>query len=488
MTVLRHRRLAGIARRGKLTSSRTLGVLVLLTLILVGVAAFNRNRITVTLSSGDTIKAEFARAYKLEPYRSVVKVAGVKVGEVTGVDITERHTSVVSMKVDDGILGKLGEQPSAAVRPTLLVGGLYYVELSHGGAGSAFDADHPIPLERTTTPVELDHVLTALTPDAQKAMQNTVGQLDATLQHGGRQELRELLNDAPGSLGPAGVVLDAARGTRPETDLTGLVTGLQQTASALTSKEGQLASIIDSLTTTSAALADERRPLAQAVATGPETLRTTRAGLADLDGTLQRLTTTAQAFRPAARQLDPLLAQLDPVLERTLPVVSDLRILLQDARPLVDRLMPTAQNATGVLTDVRGPVLDRLNGPIKDMVLSPWHGTGMYQGGGNDHLFYQETGYLLSHFDEVWKFHDSNGAAGRLMAGVGMNIPGGSATLMPLEEYLESLGLQQPVGPQEGTRQGAPGLIPPPAAGTKAGGLGPLLPALNLPLVSGSSR
>ncbi|WP_131770145.1 MlaD family protein [Candidatus Protofrankia californiensis] len=487
MSVVRQR-LAGVARRGQSTSSRVLGLVVLLALLLVAVVAFNRNRVAVTLSSGETVKAEFTRAYKLEPYKSVVKMAGVKVGDVTGVEDTDTHTALVSMKIDDGVLGKLGDQPSAAVRPTLVLGGSYYVELSHGGGRGGFGAGHTIPVARTSVPVELDRVLSAITPDAQQAMPRTVGQLDATLQNGGRQELRELLTDAPGSLAPTAVVLDAARGTRPETDLTGVVTGLQQTASALTRQDGQLDSIIDSLATTAAALADERRPLAQAVATGPETLRTTRAGLADLDGTLQRLTTTAQAFRPAARQLDPLLAQLDPVLERTLPVVSELRILLQDARPLVDRLVPTAQNATGVLTDVRGPVLDRLNGPIKDAVLSPWHGTGIYAGGGNDHLFYQEAGYLLSDGAEVFKFHDSNGAAGRLMAGVGVNIAGGSTLLMPLEEYLETLGLQQPAGPQEGTRQGAPGLIPPPAAGTKAGGPGPLLPALNLPLVSRSSR
>ncbi len=487
MTVFRQR-LAGVARHGQRIPTRVLGLLVLLALVLVAFVAFNRDHVMVTLGSGKTIKAEFARDYKLEPYKSVVKMAGVKIGDVTGVENTDRHTALVSMKIDGSVLGKLGDQPSAAVRPTLLLGGSYYVELARGGSGTGFDAGHAIPVARTSVPVELDQVLSAITPDVQKAMPRTVGDLDATLHNGGRQDLRQLLTDAPGSLGPAGVVLDAARGTRPDADLTGVVTGLQQTASALTKQDGQLDSIINSLNTTSVALADERRPLAQAVATAPETLRTTRAGLADLDGTLQRLTTTAQAFRPAARQLDPVLAKLDPVLERTLPVATELRILMQDARPLVDRLVPTAQDATGVLTDVRGPVLDRLNGPITQAVLSPWHGTGIYQGGGNDHLLYQETGYLLSHGDEVFKFHDSNGAAGRLMAGVGVNTPGGSTTLLPLEEYLESLGLQQPAGPQEGTRQGAPGLIPPPAAGPNAGGPGPLLPALDLPLVSRSSR
>src|SRR2546426_11910441 len=104
-------------------SPKIAGVLVLLGLLAFSVFAFNRERVAVTLSSGDTVEADFARAYKLEPYKSVVKIAGVKVGEVTGVKITDRHTAVVSMKLDDGTLSKLGTAPSAAVRPALVVGG-----------------------------------------------------------------------------------------------------------------------------------------------------------------------------------------------------------------------------------------------------------------------------------------------------------------------------------------------------------------------------
>ncbi|WP_250287117.1 MULTISPECIES: MlaD family protein [unclassified Frankia] len=485
MSVLRRQR-ASLAHLGQRIPTKVLGLVVLAVLALVGFFAFNRARILITVGSGETVKAEFARDYKLEPFKSVVKVSGVKVGDVTGVKETDRHTALVSMKIDGSVLRKLGDQPSAAVRPTLLVGGAYYVELTHGGPGGGFGAGRTIPVERTSVPVELDQVLSAITPDAQKSIPRTVERLDATLRNDGQEELRKIITDAPDTLEPAGVVLSAARGTRPDTDLTGVVTGLQHTAAALTKQDGQLDSIITSLATTSSALADERRPLAQTVADLPQTLQTTRAGLADLDPTLDKLTTTAQAFRPAARQLDPVLAKLDPVLERTLPVATDLRILLQDARPLVDRLVPTAQDANGVLTDVRGPVLERLNGPIVQTVLAPWHGTGVYKGGGNDHLLYQELGYWFSHGDDVFKFHDSNGAAGRLMAGVGVNSVGGTATVLPLEQYLESLGLQQPLGPQEGTRQGAPGLIPPPAAGPDAGALGKLVTSLDLPLVSRS--
>ncbi|MFJ8816607.1 MlaD family protein [Amycolatopsis thermoflava] len=465
-------------------SARVIGVLVLVALVAGGVAAFQRHRIEVTLATGDTIEAEFSREYKVVPYQSVVKIAGVKVGDVTAVETTGRHTSVVSMKLDDETLRKLGSEPLAAIRPALVLGGNYYVELTPGGAGGDFDPDHPIPMERTRVPVELDSVLDAVTPDARKAVRGTADHLDATVREA-RPEIQELLRTAPGALTPTGEVLEAARGTYPATDLTELVVGLQRTSSALTREDGQLAAIIDSLGTTASVLEQQSGAVADTVRSGPETLRTTRDGLAALDGSLQKLTSTATAFRPAALRLDPLLAELDPVLVRTRPVVADARALLQDARPLVDRLVPTARDASDVLGDVRGPVLDRVGGPLKEALLNPWHGTGIYAGGGNDHSFYQELGYLLSDSAEVFKFHDHNGALGRLMAGVGLSTAGGSGLQMSLEQYLESLGLQQPAGPQEGTSEGAPGLIPPPAAGNDAGGPGPVLPPLPLPLVSG---
>lgn len=467
-------------------STRSRGIVVLVVLVLVGVAAFQRERIVTTVSPGDTITAEFSRVYKLEPYRSAVKIAGVKVGVVTGVDTTDRRTALVDLQLDSGVIGKLGGEPSAAIRPTLVVGGQYYVELSPGGMNAEFQEDQPIPVERTSVPVELDQVLTSLTPDARDALQGTVGELDETLRAGGKDELRRFLEESPRTLASASDVLNSARGTRPDTDLTRLVTGLQQTSAALTAEDGRFESIIDSLDKTAAALASQRDPVARALATGPETLRATRAGLTDLDTTLPRLATTAKSFRPTARRLDPLLAELDPVLAHARPVVRDARAVLRDARPLVGRLVPTAEHATGALTDVRGPVLERLNGPVLAALNSPWHGEGAYQSGGNDHPLYQETAYLLSHGADVFKFHDHNGALGRLMAGVGLSTAGGGAGVqMPLEQYLETLGLQQPPGPQEGTTEGAPGLIPPPAAGNDAGGPGSILPPLRLPLVSG---
>jgi phospholipid/cholesterol/gamma-HCH transport system substrate-binding protein len=121
-------------------------------------------------------------------------------------------------------------------------------------------------------------------------------------------------------------------------------------------------------------------------------------------------------------------------------------------------------------------------------VMSPWHGTGKYDGGGNDHKLYEETGYLLANTADVFKFHDKNGAMGRLMAGVGLSTPGGIIG-HSIEQYLEMLGYQLSAGPQDGaTTGGSNALSLPDTSAPSATGSGPLEQLLQLPLVLGGAR
>jgi phospholipid/cholesterol/gamma-HCH transport system substrate-binding protein len=421
------------------------------------IGTFEMKRITTTLSPGETVEAEFARGYKLEAYRSGVRIAGATVGKVRSVKATDHGTVVVSMKVSEKARDVLGSSPSASVRPTTLLGGVYYVSLAPGGTDAEFDGD-VIPVKRTTVPVELDKVLSSLNTPAQEGVQGVVRQLDKTGKAGARTNFRKLLKDAPGTLEPTAKVLNAARGTRPGTDLTALVDGLQTTAATTTRRRGQLDSIFADLDRSTAALASGSQPLAEAISTLPQSLRTTRAGMSDLRGTMDRLTSTAESLQPTARSLDSLLEELDPVLVRARPVVHDARAFLADARPLVRHLIPTSEKATTAMTNVRGPVLDRVNGPIKALVLSPWKGTGPYAGGGNNNTFFEELAYLGVDGAKVFQTHDGNGAQGRLMAGIGAQTLGGGPVPMSLEQYFEGLGWNQPLGPQEAGQSQLPQL------------------------------
>lgn len=257
------------------------------------------------------------------------------------------------------------------------------------------------------------------------------------------------MKGAPDTLRPAGVTLAALRGTQPDRDLTSMVTGFESAADAFTRTDGQVTRITESLRDTAAALGDSAPALAEATVHSADMLRTTRAGLKDLQPTLQKLTETAPAFRDSAQALEPLFAELDPVLDRTATLVRDTRPLLAELRPTVETLVPAVGQTTEAFADLRGPVLDRINGPIKETVFSPWSGVAPYENGGaNGNVFYKELGYLTSHLVSTFSVWDQNGAASRLTAGAAGNSIGGAAFPPGLEQAAEDLGAQQPPGPQ----------------------------------------
>jgi phospholipid/cholesterol/gamma-HCH transport system substrate-binding protein len=446
-------------KKARKATPRKVGLVVLVGVVIFGALVFGKAQIGTFLAFGDTVQAEFAKGYKLQPYHSKVKIADVVVGTVTGTEKTDHDTALVTMELDRGTLEKLGGTPSAAVTATTLLGGIYYVELIPGGTGRFTGGT--IPLNRTKDPVEVGDVLTALTPQAIAAVPRIIGNFDDTLKRGGTPAIRDLLADAPSTLQPTGEVLTAFRGNRPDNDLTEVVSGLRTTAAGALEKQGQLGALFSDFRRSTAALAAGARPLADSIRTSPETMRETRAGLNDLRGTLHRLRDTSDDLRPTARKLGHLLDEADPVLDRARPVVADLRDVLEDLRPLVHRLNPAVENATDVLDNLNGPVVDRLKGPIADMVLHDWHGTGVYQGGGSPNKFYEELAYLSVNGALAWQTHDGNGAMGRLAAGGGSQTVGGAAVPSTSEEYLETLGLGGPPGPEADRPETRPGPLPP---------------------------
>lgn len=417
------------------TSTVKIGLVLLVVSLVCGGALFQKQRLSTALRPGDKVQADFQRDYRLRANVTKVKIAGVKVGVVTDVDHDADGATRVTMKLDKDHLTSLRSAPSAAIRPTTLLGGNYYVELKPGG-----DPGEPggvIPVDRTTTPVELDHVLEVLNPEARTSVQRTIGRLDRGLANGGSRELDQLLAAAPGTLRPASEVLAGLRGMRPDVDLNILVRDLGTTARVLTRNRGQLESILRGLDSTSAVLERNRRPLAAAVRILPETLRSTRTGMVTLGGTLDELEATARDARPVASELDGLLAELEPALVQAQPVVRDLRPTLRDLRPVMRRLVPTAFKGTQLLRDIDGDPLERLNGPIMDTVLSPWKGTGEYAGGGNSTPFYIELGSMIAGAANVGRMTDRNGGTIHFQPGFGIGSVSG--TPMSFERLVNRL-------------------------------------------------
>lgn len=454
-------------------SPKAFGGLVLVLFLLVGWAAFEKSKIDTWLTFGhETIAAEFANRAKLIgddlTYDHVVKMNGVVVGKVTTLDQTDHGTMIAHMIVNPGIREKLGSTPTAFVIPTLVTDGVQYVGLETGGdPGQTFTGDL-IPLERTRLPVYLDDVLKSVSSkQAIHGVQTFIGKADDTFRQGGSDAIRALVADAPATLRPAGVVLDAVRGTQPQTDLTQLVEGLESFSQALNQQPGQFSSTVRSLDLTTQALAAGSRPLAEAIASGPDTLRVSRAGLADLRPALHKLKDTSEDFRPSARKLDDFLHEFGPVIHRARPVFRDLRDVLEDARPLLHRLVSTADVGTDVVDDVKGRVFDRVNGPIKDRIYAPYVGKNEYKGDDVPYPTYKELGYFISAFSSVFQHYDANSAVARLEAGGGGQTVLGAKFPKSIEEYMESFGFAQPPGPNP-SENGPLGTVDPKKADPKS--------------------
>jgi phospholipid/cholesterol/gamma-HCH transport system substrate-binding protein len=387
------------ARRSK----AEIGALWLALTLITGVALLNKSQILLVLHRGESLSADFSSRYKLQPTVSKVKVAGVRVGTVTGIHPRPGGGARVDMALRRGIRDKLGTEPEAAIRPATLLGGpglSAYVELRPGGRPGRFDA-LAIPAPHTRIPVELDRVLEVLTDQARAGLTRSNRGLDTALGHGGGEALGRILDDAPPAFGPGAGVL-AALGGEQNGDLARLVDDLGRAAAALTAPGGELESVVDDLGSFASTLGDRAAEAEAATASLPETLQAARAGMAALESSLTRLEATAPAARPAVQRLEALLRRSAPVLAEATPVLADLRPVITEAGPVLDTLTPTSALLRQLLDDLDGPVLDRLNGSVVPAVLSPTPGSAT--------RLYEQIAYLQAGLAGVLKYTDRSGA------------------------------------------------------------------------------
>lgn len=120
-----------------------------LTGIAVGLTvALNLDSIPL-VHGGTTYHAQFAEAAGLREGEEV-RIAGVKVGKVTGLELEGRHVRV-DFRVDDGV--RIGDQSKVGIKIKTLLGS-HFLAVDPKGTGRQ-DPDRAIPVNRTSTPYEV---------------------------------------------------------------------------------------------------------------------------------------------------------------------------------------------------------------------------------------------------------------------------------------------------------------------------------------------
>jgi phospholipid/cholesterol/gamma-HCH transport system substrate-binding protein len=301
------------------------------------------------------LNAVFQSANSIRP-QSPVRIAGVNVGKVTGVEREPgTNAAIVQMEIkDDGL--PIHKDATLKIRPRIFLEGNFFVDLKPGTpAAPTLNDNDTVAITQTATPVQLDEVLTALQQptreDLQTLLRSFGGALndeptaadDLTQDPSVRgktagQALNQSLDYSPAALKNSSIVNQAFLGESPN-DLSDLIASLGTVAKALNRSESTLQDLVTNFNTTLAAFAGQSSNLSQAIAILPQTLTNADKAFVSLDSSFP----STRAF---ALELIPGTEQTQPTIDAALPWIAQAEPLVSKAElgGLLDNLQPTTAN------------------------------------------------------------------------------------------------------------------------------------------------
>ena len=296
-----------------------------------------------------TLKAEMTTAQSVTPGQGQeVTIAGVPVGEISGVSLHDGH-ALVTLKIRRKYF-KVYRDASALLRPkTGLNDMLLELTPGHRSAGQV-PAGWTIPLDRTLPNVNTDEVLAALDGDTRDYLQLLLGGAGQGLQGQGPQLSADLRRFDP-------TARDLLRITQAlslrHANLARAIDSFRALSQALAGKDRQLSGLVDSSNAVFADLAHQDANLRAALGLLPPTLATSRTALGQADQLARTLGPTLRRLEPAATALAPSLRAVRPFLRDTTPVISNqLRPFARAALPTVAELRPAAAGLVKVVPDL----------------------------------------------------------------------------------------------------------------------------------------
>jgi phospholipid/cholesterol/gamma-HCH transport system substrate-binding protein len=344
-------------------SNTTIGLIAVAVLAVVVVLGWTKE---IPLRSHYEVKAAFATSNNLRP-GSPVRIAGVEVGKVTGVERAGRDGAIVTMRIQDK--GRpVHADATAKIRPRIFLEGNFFVDLTAGSASAPeLDDGATIPVQQTATPVQLDEVLTALQSDTREDLKVLLREYGTALEGAGGRGFNRSLQYWEPAYRDSAIVGEAMLGETGH-DLSGYVEHAGATAKALERNREQLKSLITDFHTTAAAFAVQEGNLRAAVGELPNTLNASMPALAALNESFPPLRSLASELRPGVQSSEETLDVSLPFVRELRGLVSEpeLRGLAADLRPTVPDLAALIDRSIPLYRQVRRAA------SCQNSVIHPW--------------------------------------------------------------------------------------------------------------------
>jgi virulence factor Mce-like protein len=285
-----------------------------------------------------------------------VRVGGRRVGTITRITPDQRRDGRVyaTLAVElDETAGPLPSDTIARVRPRSTLG-LKYLELTPGRSRQTLAEGQTLPLRQSRDRVELDQALTVFDAATRADLGGTVRGLSDGVAGRGADVNASIAAVRPVVRRAIGVMRTLAAA---DTDLRGLIDGLECAAAAVAPVSEQLGSLVRGADTTLGALDSARGALDETLVEAPPTLTTSSRALRRITPVLADGAALARDLRPGTRLLPGTATGLarfsrrgEPVLRRAIDLGPD----LEDTLNAVGRLVasPDTGGAVRGLTKV----------------------------------------------------------------------------------------------------------------------------------------
>jgi phospholipid/cholesterol/gamma-HCH transport system substrate-binding protein len=337
-------------------------------------------------SSGTMVTADFSNINGLLAGNDV-RIAGIRVGRVTHVDLTGGHAQV-TFQLDDHRPVYRNATASIADQSAL---GEKYVQLVPGDASTPqLSGTDVLGLDRTAPAQDISDLLGVLDGPTRDALGSTVRQAGGGAANHA-SDMRDGISALPTAL-PDLATISRALTANSGADTTQLLQAANSLAASFAGRQQDLRALLGHLSTTLSAVdTNGGQPLASALTTAPGALANVRDALHNLQNPLADTRSAVTALAPGASALGAATPDVRGVLRDGVAPLDKLTGVADQAVPAVDALTTTFTDARP-LAPLANQALTTASHPLA--ALAPYA---------------PEISLFFTYFSDAMRFGDASG-------------------------------------------------------------------------------
>ena len=327
------------------------------------------------------LEADFSTAQAVTPGQGQsVDIAGIKVGEVSGVKLENGH-AVVSMSIDNKYAPLIHDNASLLLRPKTGLNDMV-VEVDPGTTTAPeMKENTTVPLASTQPQVNPDEILASLDADTQQFLKLLLANGAEALDPAQGRDVK--LSNALRRLDPLARDISRISGalaTRRQ-NIANSIHNFQLLSTELGNRDQDLVNFVDSSNAVLGSFAKEQASIRSAVAELPATLQQTKGALASANALALQSGPALKKSIPGAKATAPALRALRPFFQQTAgPIQNQIRPFTKQVASPVQHVAQIGQGL-GTATPGLKTGFTRLNDGLNALAFNP-------PGAAEGYLFY----------------------------------------------------------------------------------------------------